>query len=444
MLRGIIVALLVWAALRNPTFAQELLQRRADEAAGIIAEKPSWPENLFDGSFTAKVSTSQLSAIGTQLFGKCGAITAVQRTSSKGAHFGTFDLITTRGFVVPMTIGLEAASPNQVSTLFFGAPMPMLKSLDEAVAALRTLGGKVSFGVWRLGDGAPQPLVQLEADLPLGIGSAFKLYVLGALVQEVLDGKRALADVATLTSADRSLPSGQLQDWPGGSPVTLATAANLMISRSDNTATDLLMHALGRERVEAMLAPMGMQDPGRTRPFLTTAEMFRLKFVDGGKAATAYAAIDEAGRRDFLMTRLPRGPLTMDSVDLGAFTSPSHIDSIEWFASAADLARAMDWLRRNTEGPTPASAPLLRGALSINPGLAISDRQFPWIGFKGGSEPGVLNLTFLLKRADGEWFAIAATWNDPDESLDEQAFMPIVQRAIWVLGNESAPKAAKP
>ncbi|MFM7808971.1 MAG: serine hydrolase, partial [Planctomycetota bacterium] len=248
----------------------------------------------------------------------------------------------------------------------------------------------------------------------------------------------------TLTPEIKSLPSGQLQEWPDGSPVTLATAANLMISRSDNTATDLLMHALGREHVEAMLAPMGMRDPARTRPFLTTAEMFRLKFVDGGKGAATYAALDEAGRRDFLRTKLPSVPLTMESVDLGAFTSPTHIDSIEWFASAADLARAMDWLRRNTEGLTPASAPLLRGALAINPGLAISDRQFPWIGFKGGSEPGVLNLTFLLKRADGAWFAVAATWNDPDDSLDEQAFMPIVQRAIWVLGNEATTKAVTP
>jgi hypothetical protein len=50
----------------------------------------------------------------------------------------------------------------------------------------------------------------------------------------------------------------------------------------------------------------------------------------------------------------------------------------------------------------------------------------------------VLNLSFLLKRADGAWFAVVATWNDPDEALDEQALMPIVQRTIWLIGQGAA------
>jgi hypothetical protein len=164
--------------------------------------------------------------------------------------------------------------------------------------------------------------------------------------------------------------------------------------------------------------------------------MFRLKFVDAGKAGAAYAALDEASRREFLKARLPRVPLSEDSMDPGVFTNPAQIESIEWFASAADLARAMDWLRKSTEPPQGA-ADLLRGALAINPGLAISEAQFPWIGFKGGSEPGVLNLTFLLKRADGAWFAVVATWNDASRALDEQALLSLVQRAIWVLGQQA-------
>jgi len=123
--------------------AQETLQRRAEQAAGIVAEAPSWPEGLFHATFSAQVSEAQLTAIGTQFFRKCGAVQAVQQTSSKGPNFGTFDMITARGLVIPMTIGLEAAAPNAVSTLFFGAPVPMLGSLDEAVAELKKLDGDV-------------------------------------------------------------------------------------------------------------------------------------------------------------------------------------------------------------------------------------------------------------------------------------------------------------
>jgi hypothetical protein len=438
MIRSLLAALLASIALVAPASAQAPLERRASEAAGIISEKPSWPKGLFHASFSAQVSDAQLIAIGSQFFSKCGAVKAVQRTSSKGPNLATFDLITEKGLVVPMTIGIQDKAPNEVSTLFFGAPVPMLKTVDEAAKALAKLGGQMSFGVWRLGEGDPEPLVTIEPDLPLAIGSAFKLYLLGTLADDVKAGRRKLSETATLGPATRSWPSGQLQDWPDGAPVTLDTAANLMISVSDNTATDLLLSTLGRARVEAMLPTMGMKNPARNRPFLGTGEMFRLKFIDGGKAGEAYAALDEAGRRAFLENGLPKTELTRDALDPSAFGGPNRIDSIEWFASASDLCRAMEWLRRNTEGAAGSDACLLRGALAISRGLDISTTQFPWAGFKGGSEPGVLNLSFLLKRADGTWFAVVATWNDPDEALDEQALMPIVQRTIWLIGQGAA------
>jgi hypothetical protein len=430
----LIAAILVLAcSMRAP--AEEMLERRAREAAGILAEKPSWPEDLFHPSFTAQVSDEKLAIIGRQFFQKCGGVKAVQQTSSKGPHAGTFDLITEKDLVVPMTLAVDDQPPFEVTTLLFGAPVPMMKDLADAVKALRALPGRVSFGAWKLGDGDPEPLATLEPDAPLAIGSAFKLYVLGALVREVGEGRRQAAEVVTLGPDTRSLPSGILQSWPMGSPITLDTAANLMISVSDNTATDLLMATLSRERVEAMLAPMGMKDPARTRPFLSTGEMFRLKFVQGGQAGDVYAKLDETARRAFLRERLPAGDLSLDSIDPLAFAEPRQVDSVEWFASPADLCRGMDWLRRNTEQGEAAG---LRAALSINRGLAISEDPFPWVGFKGGSEPGVMNLTYLLRSAAGEWFAVVATWNDAKRTLDETRFASLVQRAIWVLGETVA------
>jgi hypothetical protein len=43
-------------------------------------------------------------------------------------------------------------------------------------------------------------------------------------------------------------------------------------------------------------------------------------------------------------------------------------------------------------------------------------------------------LTYLLQSADGTWYALAATWNDPARSLDEGKFAALVQRTIYVLG----------
>ena len=424
----------VSAPCAAPSGAQGILEQRARAVADLISDSPIWAEGLLAASFTAQVKPAQLRAIGQQCFAQCGAVVEVQQTSAKGEHSGTFDLITSKGMVVPLTLALSDKAPHEVVGLLFGLPAPMLKSLDEAVEAFRALGGQVSFGIWQLGDPSPKALVTLEPDRSLAIGSAFKLHVLGALIEQVKEGKRMLSDVVALSPRHKSLPSGQMQEWPDGSPVTLATAANLMISVSDNTASDLLIATLGRQDVEAAMGRMGVADPARTHPFLTTAEMFLLKFVGDGARAREYAGLDAAGRRDFLARSPLVGPISVDSLNVSAMGSPTQIDSIEWFASASDLARTMDWIRANTEGDPASPLRQLRDALAINRGLSVSSKQFRWVGFKGGSEPGVINLTYLLQSADGTWFALAATWNDPSRALDEAAFAALVQRTIYVLG----------
>ena len=91
------------------------------------------------------------------------------------------------------------------------------------------------------------------------MGSTFKLATLTALRRDIEKKKRAWTDVVTLRPEVRSLPSGILRDWPDGSPLTLYALAALMISKSDNTATDALIGLLGRDAIE----PFG-RGTGRT------------------------------------------------------------------------------------------------------------------------------------------------------------------------------------
>jgi hypothetical protein len=130
------------------------------------------------------------------------------------------------------------------------------------------------------------------------------------------------------------------------------------------------------------------------------------------------------------------------TVDLSAFAAPIHVDDIEWFASASDLCRAMNWLRIATElGP---AAPL-RGVLAINPGLSVSKEAFPFVGYKGGSETGVLNLTYLLRAKDGTWYAASAGWNDPMQAVEESRLIGLMQRVVYLLGkNPPKPAETKP
>src|SRR3546814_19270934 len=73
-----------------------------------------------------------------------------------------------------------------------------------------------------------------------------------------------------------------------------------MVSVSDNSATDILLHALGRDKVEAVLPVVGIKEPAGMRPFLSTLEMFKLKGVDGGALGDQRLELDEKRRRKLL------------------------------------------------------------------------------------------------------------------------------------------------
>jgi beta-lactamase class A len=421
----------------EPTQAVDVLERRAREVADLVRKDPKWADDLFDKGFLKQVPPAKLAPIFEQYFDMLGKVVDLQTVDRKGDYSGSCDMVGEKDAVARMTITVDSKPPHSIVGLYFGSPSPMTKDLAAAAAEIAKLPGSTSFGVWKLGGEKPELVASHEPDRALALGSTFKLYVLGALAKEVAEGKRKLEDVVKLEEKWRSLPSGQMQSWPVGTPVTLQTLASMMISISDNTATDHLLFTLGREKVEAMLAAMGNGHPEKSVPFLSTGELFRLKGTEGGKTADEYAKLEAAKKREMLEKKVDPKGLDEKSVDPSAFASPCHVEDVEWFASANDLCRAMDWLRKATEsGP---AAPL-RGVLAINPGLSVSNEAFPYVGYKGGSETGVLNLTFLLRAKDGTWYAASAGWNDPKEAVEDAKLTGLMQRVLYLLG-KPAPKS---
>jgi len=257
----------------------------------------------------------------------------------------------------------------------------------------------------------------------MAIGSAFKLFLLAELSRSVAAGERTWSDVAALDR--RSLPSGFLQSWPKGAPLTFYTLAALMISQSDNSATDSLLHALGREKVEVLLPAIGVKAADRNRPFLATMEAFALKAGRNGAARKGWAQASEGERRAMLPSLAATPPDLIDPAKL--IGAPNGIDTIEWFASAEDLVRTMDWLRRN--GGSQALE-----ILTINPGIGSGvASQYDYLGYKGGSEIGVINMTFLVRTKAGGWHVVSGSWNNPKARLDEQKFVALMTRAVSLI-----------
>ena len=418
----LLLIVLAFLAMASPATAQApsaALQQRAEDLVRLLRGEAE-PADLLTGEFVAQVPPAQVNAITAQLRALHGAPAAIERIEPASPTRGSVFVDYERA-VVRFEMAIQPAPPHRIAELLIVAPEVKGDSLEALTAELAGLPGQVSFAVARLGDGAPRIVAAHRPDRPLAIGSAFKLIILAELDRQVRAGERRWDEVVPLES--RSLPSGLMQAWPRGSPVTLHTLATLMISRSDNTATDALLRIVGRENVERMMATAGIADPARNRPFLSTLEAFALKAADE-QAFRAWALADEAGRRR-LLAGLPDDPARIDLSRAGV--APARIEQVEWFASAADLVRLMDWLRRN--GSDEA-----RAILAVNPGVAQPVAQsLGYVGFKGGSEPGVINLSFLVRDRAGAWHAVAGSWNDPASALDEDRFVALMMRAVQLL-----------
>lgn len=385
--------------------------------ADQISEKPEHIKQVYHSSFLKAVSEEKMTSLLKDLhakYGKVLSVTPQERTSPESGKF-TFTLAKNVQMVVTLTI--TSSEPHQVTGLWFGPATPTLKDIAAVVEAIKKLPGKTGFQLARLSDHI-EVLNELNPDQPFAIGSTFKLYVLAAMVSN----HKKWDEVVPLDERLKSLPSGFLQTWPAGSPVTRHTLASAMISVSDNTAADELLTILGREAVEKELSICGNEHVEQSLPFLTTMEMFKIK--SDAALCDLYAKSNESKRRALLAGRIAK--VDRDDVHPYGEGVPVAIDSVEWFASPADLVRLTDWLRLHADEPALQ-------IMGINRGLDVSKEAYPYAGYKGGSEPGVLSMTWLLKRKDGAYFALTGSWNNTKEAVDLTEFSGLMQSAINLL-----------
>jgi hypothetical protein len=418
----LVVATLVVSV--NASYSQPStdLVARINETAALLNANPGGYDTTFSPDFIAQVPPSQMTGICTDYFDKYGGIVRWSYLDSSKTSSAKVRMVLSKGFSVDMHIGIEETGNHLINSLLFGPGTPQLKSLDEVATKMSKLRGTTGFLVAKLSMTEIEPITKWNPDTALALGSAFKLYVLATLLKEINSGMRHWNDVIYLDSASRAFPSGQMHAWPVGSPVTLATAATLMISISDNTATDLLIHTLGRENIEAMLREAGNSHASRDIPFLTTLEMFKLKSKDL-RLGKQYVQIPASQRSAFLDNDVAKFP--RDSVGFGE--GVAMIDKIEWFASPNDIANVLKYIRDHS---TTGEGHRVRDILAVNPGLPIDKSKWEYIGYKGGSEPGVLNLSYLLRaKSNGDWYVITGTWNDTEAPVNEANFEGYIQRA---------------
>jgi beta-lactamase class A len=346
----------------------------------------------FAASFLEQVPASQVETIVGQLKTQLGAFKSITPEGSK--------------YRVNFEHGDDLASivldpSGHISGLFFEAPLVYAASFESALDAFKELPGKVSVYVVA----NDKQRAALAAQTPLAVGSTFKLAALNAVVAVVVARATSWSAVIKLDSRRRSLPSGVLQTWPNGAPLTVYSYAALMISQSDNTAADAMLELAGRAAVERF-GP-------RNRPFLTTREAFVLKDPHNAALLSRYRAGTVSQRRQ-LLGQIDALPLP----DAAMFSGAPQDTDIEWFFTTSELCALITKVEH---------VPFM----SINPGVA-EPADCARVAYKGGSEPGVLNLTTWLAAKNGSTYCVSATWND-DKALDDLKFFGLYKSLLSTL-----------
>ena len=337
------------------------------------------------------------------------------------------------GSQIVVSISVEDGDDHLIDGLLFspydqqGVEFPTFGSWREVSDALTSDSGSFGISVSHLNGEDLEPVNQVQEDVAFAIGSLFKLYVLAAVITTIEAGDLAWSDEIEVVEEYLSYPSGVTQSEPLGTMISVQVLASRMISISDNTATDLLLHHIGRDAVEQALGTLGNSVPELNRPFLSTREMFLLKLGDED-TRNAFVAANEADRRAQL-DELSRASLPPIS-DVVAWTSPVAVDTIEWFATMRDIEHALLWLR--DAWARPGLEPV-KDIMMANLGVPFDRDIWSQVAFKGGSEPGVLALGWLLERSDGEVFTFALAVNDTTTPLDQEAITLTAGGAVALL-----------
>jgi Beta-lactamase enzyme family len=388
-----------------------------------ILRQVSKLEDYFSPAFLAEVPAATFEQIARTLTQQHGNVRGVERIVQDKGLTGQVEIGYERA-VVSFTLTIDSQPPFLVVGLLITAVRVRGDDAAKLGADVSRLPGRAGLLIQRIDLPREAPLVSVRATEVFAIGSAFKLWVLAELARAVAAREQRWASVIPL--GPPSLPSGISQNWPVQSPVTLHSLATLMISMSDNSATDTLHRALGRQKVDQMVRSIGHSNLSRALPVLTTIEAFALKMAGNDDLRATYVKATPANRAALLAVNAPRlGKSAINYAELGG--SPAHIDEIEWFAAPSDMVRTLDWLRR-FGGATALDI------LSVNKGMPEgSASRFAKIGYKGGSEGGVISMHYLIQTKSGAWYVVSGSWNNPAALVSDLQFEQLMLRGLALI-----------
>ncbi|GAT11484.1 serine hydrolase [Mycolicibacterium novocastrense] len=287
---------------------------------------------------------------------------------------------------------------------------PQIDEWDDVDAEITKSGARYSYQVSKVvADQSKCDVVAgTNTELSLPLASIFKLYVLLAVAEAVKAGTLKWTDPLTITKRAKAVGSAGLEELPPGARVSVRTAAQQMISASDNMATDLLIDRLGTDAVERALVLARHHDPASMTPFPTMHEMFSVGWGRPDLREQWRHAVEKGGPqvRAQLLQQTNSRPYEPDP---HRTHTPASNFGAEWYGSAADICRVHIALQAAAVGE---AAPV-KDILSAIPGIDLDGSKWGYIGAKGGNLPGDLTFSWYAVDHTGQPWVVSFQLNWP-------------------------------
>ena len=319
-----------------------------------------------------------------------------------GAGQATLHVLTS--YAVAQDIELRTNDAGLVDRFEVSLEQPVIKSWKDIDAEISKTGARYSYQVSRVNDGKCDLVAGTNTELSLPLASIFKLYVLLAVSEAVKAGTVSWDDQLTVTEEGKDVGAAGLEEVLDGTTVSVRTAAQQMISASDNMATDLLIERLGPGAVERALVAAGHHDPASMTPFPTTHELFS---VGWGKPdlRDQWKKASPEGRAQLLKQTNSR-PYEPDPERTH---TPASGFGAEWYGTASDICRVHAALQASAVGE---AAPVKK-ILSAIPGIDLDPAKWSYIGAKGGNLPGDLTFSWYAVDHTGQPWVVSFQLNWP-------------------------------
>lgn len=307
----------------------------------------------------------------------------------------------------------------------------------------------------------------LNPDRPVPLASVVKVLHLVAYAHAVQLGELDSAMIVPLSEIERYyLPNSDLGAHPravatlaeeerifGDPPsVLLEDVPRMMMEFSSNAATDYLHMLLGQERLEQTALDLGMRRQTAPCPFLGQFLLMGRRDEGPGPVQTliedprtysrdVMALTEQYSQDDAFQNELRpwQGRDRRPSLEAQRLFS----EYLNAHGSAREYANLMAQIALNTLGPWEESV-RVRRYMEWPTHFTDNQEQLAWLGYKGGSLPGVLTVAYYAQPWDAAQPVVVALFfhNLPTDTYRQwRRTLPHDELARWLLREREATPA---